>query len=89
VKDSYPEAQRIRGFLSTFSQRDLPNDQTLDWDSLCGRLRSSSFTPPPGHSNYAPMIAELRKLFDAYQQNGQVRMDYFTRIYYGRLRASV
>jgi SAM-dependent methyltransferase len=87
VKDSYPEAERIRSFLNTFSQRDLPNHQIFDWDSLAGRLRSSSFTPPEGHPNYAPMIAELRKLFDAYQQNGQVRMDYFTRIYYGHLRA--
>jgi len=24
------------------------------------------------------MMEELRKLFDAYQQDGQVRMDYFT-----------
>ncbi len=88
VKDSYPEADRIRGFLSTFAQRDLLNHQILDWDSLCGRLRSSSFTPTEGHPNFAPMIDELRKLFDAHQQNGQVRMDYFTRVYYGQLQAS-
>jgi SAM-dependent methyltransferase len=87
VKDSYPEADRIRGFLSNFSQQDLPNHQILDWDSLRGRLRSSSFTPPEGHPNYAPMISELRQLFDAYQQDGQVRMDYFTRIYHGHLQA--
>jgi SAM-dependent methyltransferase len=86
VKDSYPEAERISGFLSSFAQRDLPNQQVLDWDSLCGRLRSSSFTPPEGHPNFAPMIDELRKLFDAHQQDAQVRMDYFTRIYYGHLR---
>jgi len=68
VKDSYPEADRIQGFLSTFTQRDLPNHQILDWDSLRGRLRSSSFTPAEGHPNFAPMIDELRKLFDAHQQ---------------------
>jgi SAM-dependent methyltransferase len=88
VKESYPEAQRIRGFLDTFSQRDLPNDQILDWDSLSGRLRSSSFTPTDGHPSFAPMMQELRKLFDEYQQNGQVRMDYFTRIYYGQMKAN-
>lgn len=87
VKESYPEADHIRGFLGTFSQRDLPNYQIFDWDSLQGRLRSSSFTPTEGHPNYAPMMEELRKLFDAYQQDGQVRMDYFTRIYYGHLQA--
>jgi SAM-dependent methyltransferase len=88
VKESYPEADRIRSFLSPFSQRDLPNFQMLDWDSLQGRLRSSSFTPTEGHPNFAPMVEELRKLFDAYQQDGQVRMDYFTRVYYGQLKAS-
>jgi SAM-dependent methyltransferase len=86
VKDSYPEAQYIRSFLSTFAQRDLPNHQLLDWDGLSGRLRSSSFTPTEGHPNFAPMMQELRKIFDAYQQNGQVRMDYFTRVYYGHLQ---
>jgi SAM-dependent methyltransferase len=88
VKDSYPEAERIQSFLSNFSQRDLPNYQILDWDSLRGRLRSSSFSPTEGHPNYAPMMEELHKLFDAYQQDGQVRMDYFTRVYYGHLKAS-
>src|SRR3984893_3408432 len=88
VKDSYPEADRIREFLSTFTQRDLPNHQILNWESLDCRLRSSSFTPTEGHPNYAPMMAELRKLFDAYQQNSQVRMHYFPRVYYGHLQAS-
>jgi SAM-dependent methyltransferase len=85
VKESYPEASRIRNFFSAFSQRDLPNFQILDWDSLRGRLRSSSFTPTEDHPSYAPMMDELRKLFDAYQQDGQVRMDYFTRVYFGKL----
>src|ERR1700719_4416696 len=70
VKDSYPEADRIGGFLDTFSQRDLPNHQELDWDSLRGRLRSSSFTPTEGHPNFASMMTELKRLFDAHQQQG-------------------
>ena len=86
VKDSYPEGHHIRTFLNTFSERDLPNFQLLDWDGLSGRLRSSSFTPTEGHPNFAPMLDELRRIFDAHRQNGQVRMDYFTRVYYGRLQ---
>jgi hypothetical protein len=31
------------------------------------------------------MIEELRRIYQAHQQNGQVRMDYFTRVYFGRL----
>jgi SAM-dependent methyltransferase len=86
VKDSYPEAERIRTFLSTFTERDLPNYQLLDWEGLSGRLRSSSFTPTEGHPNFAPMMEDLRRIFDANQQDGQVRMDYFMRVYYGRIR---
>jgi SAM-dependent methyltransferase len=85
VKESYPEADRIRSFLSGFSARDLPNHQLLDWDALSGRLRSSSFTPTEGHPNYAPMMEELQRLFQANQKDGHVRMDYFTRVYFGHL----
>jgi SAM-dependent methyltransferase len=88
VKESYPEADRIRSFLSSFSARDLPNHQLLDWDALSGRLRSSSFTPTEGHPNYAPMMEELQRLFQANQKDGHVRMDYFTRVYFGHLGRS-
>jgi hypothetical protein len=31
------------------------------------------------------VIEELRRLFDMYQQNGSVRMEYFARVYFGKL----
>jgi SAM-dependent methyltransferase len=89
VRDSYPETPAIQKFFGTgdFSQRSLPNAQVLDWDGLAGRLRSSSYAPQPGHANYAPMMAALEKLFDANQQDGRVRMEYSTQVYFGRLAA--
>ena len=33
------------------------------------------------------MMAELHRIFEAHQQDGQVRMDYFMRVYYGRIQA--
>ena len=88
VKDSYPEAHHIRSFFGGdhFQSRDLPNEQALDWDGLRGRLRSSSFAPTEDHPNYAPMMAELDRIFRAHQRDGFVRMEYFTRIYFGELR---
>src|SRR6266568_4325936 len=68
-----------------FEPRDLPNYQILDWEGFRGRLRSSSFAPTEGHPNYAPMMAELERIFRAHQCDGRVRMEYFTRIYFGRL----
>jgi len=87
VKDSYPEVQNIRDFFESddFVARDLPNSQILDWEGFRGRLRSSSFAPTESHSNYAPMMAELERIFRAHQRDGRVRMEYFTRIYFGRL----
>src|SRR5580692_1265482 len=87
VKDAYPEANKIRNFFDagTFQSRDLPNQQILDWDGLRGRLRSSSYAPTEDRETYAPMMAELQRIFDAYQRNGSVRMEYFARVYFGKL----
>ena len=86
VRDAYPEAQTIREFLNDgcLGSRDLPNHQIFDWQGLCGRLLSSSYAPKEGHPNYAPMMAELQRMFSANQKNGQIRMDYFTRVYFGQ-----
>lgn len=87
VREAYPETQKIQEFFGsgTFSQRSLPNAQVLDWDGLAGRLRSSSYAPQEGHANYAPMMAGLEELFRANQENGSVRMEYATHVYFGRL----
>jgi SAM-dependent methyltransferase len=88
VKDAYPESEDIRSFFDSgeFSARDLPNQQILDWEGFRGRLRSSSFAPTKGHPNYAPMLAELERIYRAHERNGSVRMEYFTRVYFGQLR---
>ena len=59
--------------------------QRLDYAGLEGRLRSSSYTPPPGHANYAPMLKELRRIFEAGQINGKLGLEYNTLVYYGQL----
>lgn len=86
VRDAYPEVQTIREFLNDarLGTRDLPNHQVFDWEGLCGRLRSSSYAPKEGHANFAPMMAELQRLFSSNQRDGRVRMDYFTRVYVGQ-----
>jgi len=34
-------------------------------------------------------MAELQRIFDAHNQAGRVRLEYSTRIYFGRLNAAV
>jgi SAM-dependent methyltransferase len=64
-------------------KRVLPNHQDLDYAALEGRLLSSSYAPQPGEPACAPMLAELRRIFDAHQRGGQVRLEYDTNIYFG------
>jgi len=91
VKESYPNEQHMLEFFGSnaYASRSLPNFQEFDFEGLAGRLRSSSFIPAPDALNFAPMMAELQRIFDAHNQAGRVRLEYSTRIYFGRLNAAV
>lgn len=71
-----------------FTEWIFPNRQIFDYAGLAGRLLSSSYAPAPGTPGHEPLLHELRKLFDAHQQDGQVAFDYDTLLYYGRLSGS-
>ncbi len=66
-----------------FTLATFPNRQTFDYAGLEGRLLSSSYAPEPGHPGYAPMLRELRAIFDAHQAGGAVAFIYDTKVYYG------
>jgi len=59
--------------------------QWLDFDSLRGRLMSSSYVPKAGDPRQAPMLAELRELFERCQRDGRISFDYDTRIFVGTM----
>lgn len=63
----------------------FPNEQWFDFEGLKGRLLSSSYMPNSG-PGYAPMILDLQRLFDKYQQGGRVRVGYDTKVYSGVLK---
>jgi SAM-dependent methyltransferase len=59
--------------------------QLFDFDGLSGRLRSSSYSPPPGHPGFEPMMAALRALFDRNARDGYVSFNYETEVYWGEV----
>ena len=59
--------------------------QEVDFSGLTGRVLSSSYMPNQGHKDYEHMMYCLRKVFQRYQENGKVRLDYDTKIYYAKL----
>ena len=68
-----------------YKEHVFPMRQEFDYAGLEGRLLSSSYAPGPEHSNHAPMLRELRRIFDTHAESGRVNVDYKTRVYFGRL----
>lgn len=69
-----------------YQERVFDMRQEFDCEGLEGRLLSSSYAPGPGHPEHAPMLHELRRVFDAHALAGRVAFDYYTRVYFGRLQ---
>jgi len=61
----------------------FPNEQRFDLDGLLGRMHSSSYAPPPGSEAYQRVNAELARIFEENQQEGQVAFRYETKVYLG------
>ena len=88
VDHRHIDAAAIARFFGhdSWHQAVFKNRQSFDSEGLCGRLRSSSYTPQPGSPEYEPMMQGLRHLFDECQRDGHVAFLYETKVYYGQLR---
>ena len=69
-----------------YKEQDFYNYQDVDFEGLKGRVLSSSYMPNEEHKDFEHMIYCLRKIFNRYQENNLVRLDYDTKIYYGKLK---
>jgi hypothetical protein len=85
------DSAEIARFFEHESWRSVsfPNHQDFNWDGIRGRLLSSSYAPLPGSPKYAPMMEELEGMFAKFQQDGQVKLIYETKMYVGRLHQAV
>jgi SAM-dependent methyltransferase len=68
-----------------FKERVFEMRQEFDYAGIQGRLLSSSYAPGPEHPKHAPMLRELRRIFDACSIEGLATFEYKTRMYFGRL----
>ena len=87
VAERYADESRMRawfgaGFRGTAR---FDHGQQLDFDTLRGRLMSSSYAPRAGHPQHVPMLDALRTLFDATAVDGRIDFTYDTRVYVGTL----
>ena len=80
------DAAALREFFKgDLIERSVSNFQQFDFASLTGRLLSSSYVPAAGEPGYDAMLAELKKVFEAHQEEGRVVFEHDTRVFYGRL----
>ena len=68
--------------------KSYPNSQVFDFEGLKGRLLSTSYIPEPGYPNFESMLRDLGDLFEEYENNGRISLDYETRVYFGHLPKS-
>lgn len=72
---------------NSYALRSFDNRQILDYNGLQGRFLSASYIPEAGHPNRAPLLENLRRIFDAHAVNNAVTIEYDTRVFVGRLTA--
>ena len=68
-----------------FRQQVFKMKQEFDYAGVEGRLLSSSYAPGPEHPKHAPMLRELRRIFDDCAVDGRAAFEYKTRVYFGQL----
>jgi SAM-dependent methyltransferase len=87
VQRQHLTADRIQDFFAPCAMRRavFPNTQMLTLEALEGRIASSSYMPRPEHPRYHAMRTTIAALFEKYQENGTVRLDYECVVSYSRL----
>ena len=69
------------------TEKGLENYQVCDFETLKGRVLSSSKSPQADDPSYSAMLDELSGIFTHYQEHGTVTLEYDTRVVYGQLSA--
>ncbi len=68
-----------------YEKESFDNYQYFDLEGLKGRILSSSYMPAEEHKDFNFMMSVLKKIFNRFQENGKVTIEYDTKIYYGKL----
>lgn len=79
------ETQEIHAFLGEgVDVRHFQNRQELDLEGLTSRLLSSSYTPAADSPRRAPMLEDMRRIFEEYREDGHVTLFYDCELHVAR-----
>jgi SAM-dependent methyltransferase len=86
VRHNEIQPQDLRAFIGDSMRTAIfPNSQRFDFQGVVGRLMSSSYAPHVDDPRQAPMMDELRRIFEATSEGGFVDFRYETQVFYGTL----
>jgi len=78
--------ETLRNFFQTdFREAIFPSAQTVDFDSLRGRMLSASYVPSADNPRFAEIIKNLESLFAEHAENGKIDIIYDTKVFYGQI----
>ncbi|MBI2966828.1 MAG: class I SAM-dependent methyltransferase [Bacteroidetes bacterium] len=63
----------------------FPNEQILDRKGFFGRTFSCSYIPAKNHPDYPAMIKGLEEIYGKFNKGGNVKFEYETKVYAGRI----
>jgi SAM-dependent methyltransferase len=80
---------RLQGFFdtSTWQREWLEDEMAVSFESLLGYAESLSAMPRPGEAGYNEMLAELREVFERFQQGAVLWLPRLCELSLGRLRS--
>ncbi|EIQ1514519.1 class I SAM-dependent methyltransferase [Vibrio parahaemolyticus] len=61
------------------------NEQLFDYEGLLGRIRSSSYCPLPGTTEYSRLVKELEVVFNQFSLQGQIKFKYQSHLFIGQI----
>ena len=72
--------QKYKEFFKSYEEFEFPYSQHLNYSSLLGRTKSSSYTPKTEHPEFLLMQARLESIFKGCAIDGLVDMKYVTQV---------
>jgi hypothetical protein len=77
--------EKITEFFGRYDKKEIRKSENVNLESFQGRFVSVSGTPNLGDQKYPDMLQEIETMFNYYQNNGVIRTEIVTDIYYGQL----
>ena len=90
IHGSHADEPSIKAFFTPSDVRlkSFRHDQIMDFDALLGQMLSSSYMPQEGQPGYDELFTELGEIFQRYNENGAVHMEYETKLFLSQLTSA-